>query len=418
MHGKMKIMFAYKHPLDILLFPIYIFFGFILLIFTNAKHHQIYANRVGHLCCEMEYYVARRKLNGISNEFHIFTYTGIVANKFVLKKFSESIFILPYSSLAAIVYNKILPKIQWFYALDIPGNILKTKSSVKLSDSEKNKAEKLASKIGVNLNKPIVLIFNRDSLYLERHFSREEASFSYHDYRDYPISDMYEATKALISLGYHVVRVGRYFKEKADFDLNEFTDYTDYEPNDLLEVYLFSICKFVVGTPSGLYQMATLQRKPVVFTNMAPVINLFYQKSTKNDIFIVQKYKNMLDNSILTSSEIKKLNAQSIFLSEHFVESNIELVKNTPDEIKNAAIEMHVRLEGNTIRKKCMIEKQEKFYTILVPDITKAIKGTFGFYFTDESHPVWLELNNNMEFGKAFPDVADSYLENNKWMHT
>jgi putative glycosyltransferase (TIGR04372 family) len=407
----------YLNRLEIALLPFHLLLAIYLRLFTNIEHHHIgQANRIGYYSYYFNIYFARRGPNQKWTRTQIFTLSKPIANELTMAKFAKGAWILYNSSLYLKIFAHILKPFDSFDIIDFGGELLTTEPWVKLTEAEQNDGYKRAIDAGIPVDKlPIVLIFNRDSGYLPTTYNFP-MNFEYHSYRDYPIDSMYEATKALIDLGYHVVRVGRNFTKKTDWDLKEFTDYTMLEPNDLLELYLFSLCKFSVGTASGLASFPMLFRKPQVWTNVVPVAGQPYTKTTNIDIIMPKTHVSRDDNCPINASKIAKLGAGVFGQSSEYDNAGIDVVNNSPDDIRDAAIEMHQRISENYTPSDETLKKQNKYFSYIAPNLADLIKAGAGKKVSVD-HWSWDLFEKNLSHKRAFPNVVEAFINRNPWMH-
>ena len=123
--------------------------------------------------------------------------------------------------------------------------------------------------------------------------------------------------------------------------------------SDFMDIYLGAKCSFCISTGSGFQDLPRLFRKPVALMEI-PLGSLYVHHEkflliTKHHILKKEKRK-------LSLSEIFSHGVAYAKNTEIFEQKGIELVDNTPDEIKDLAIEM---VENFECKKKSNPEDEE-----------------------------------------------------------
>jgi putative glycosyltransferase (TIGR04372 family) len=204
----------------------------------------------------------------------------------------------------------------------------------------------------------IVAFFNRDSAYLGTTGSKD---FSYHDYRDSTIANYVPAATRLVKLGYAAIRLGAITSEAIDPEPFNVVDYPRRGRTPFLDLYIAQNSRFFLGTTSGLWELANLFRKPSVLANCAPLLATA-QIFSHESIFIPKKYFDRNKKRFMSISEIVRTGASRFFRTDQFALAGIQLIENDVEEIAEAAIEMHARLERTWHPSKIDEEMQEAFW--------------------------------------------------------
>ena len=143
---------------------------------------------------------------------------------------------------------------------------------------------------------------------------------------------------------------------------DQFLDYanSNYQ-EDFLDIWLMANCFFTISGDTGLDEICKIFRKPIVHLNYAyfhePVLATHAQTSFK-----LLRYKN--SKKFINLREIINKNIIEFHRSEHFEDSNIELIENEPNEISEAVFEMENKLQNNWTYTKQDILLQRKFFNI------------------------------------------------------
>ena len=102
---------------------------------------------------------------------------------------------------------------------------------------------------------------------------------------------------------------------------------------------------FFIAANSGPCAVTTIFRKPNAFVNVAPFFGVM-NICRKEDMFIPKKYWSIKEKRLLNFSEILTNGVANLCKTEQYIKNGIELIENTPEEIRDLAIEMEQRLNG------------------------------------------------------------------------
>jgi putative glycosyltransferase (TIGR04372 family) len=194
--------------------------------------------------------------------------------------------------------------------------------------------------LGLPKNAWFVSLHVRDAGYKrESHPNSDE----YDSYRNADVDTYYEAISAIIKRGGYVIRVGDP-KMKPIRKMEGLIDYAKSEVrSNRLDVFLFSQCRFFIGTSSGPILTPFLFGTPVVGTNYAPITARLH---AGNSLVIHKLIKDVEKNRILTFEEVLSSDIGRGFTSHFYKSKGLLPIDNTPSEITGAAIEMLDYLEG------------------------------------------------------------------------
>lgn len=164
--------------------------------------------------------------------------------------------------------------------------------------------------------------------------------------------------RELLDRGYCMVRMGQYvdgaLPENAD---PRMVDYASKSRTEFGDIWLLGNCRFVVaGGGPGLYWPSSAFNRPTVLTDS---YNLYYTPFGPNDLILPQ---------LARSRSEKRLHSFSwIFANGEWaqdrslIEGDIEIVKNTSEEITEVVLEMDQRLNGTWVETDEDIELQNRF---------------------------------------------------------
>ena len=174
-----------------------------------------------------------------------------------------------------------------------------------------------------------------------------------------PIWDNYvEACNELILRGEHVVRMGKMVDGPLPDSANsQIIDYAKNHRTEFGDIWLLGNCKFVVAGGTGLYWVSSAFNKPSILTDS---YNLHLTSYGPQDLWIPQ---------LAWSRSEKKLKSFEWIFEQgdgwghnrSLIEGDIEIVKNTAEEITDVVLEMDKRLNGTWIETDEDIELQSRF---------------------------------------------------------
>ena len=109
-----------------------------------------------------------------------------------------------------------------------------------------------------------------------------------------------------------------YHPGQGEFVENKYIDYAKNYWDDFMDVFLASRCKFLLGTNSGLSDLAVAFDKPRAIVNVIPLGCIPYGR---NDIYINKKFYDDKSLQFKTVKSVLKNNQDSIFDQESFLEN-------------------------------------------------------------------------------------------------
>lgn len=246
-----------------------------------------------------------------------------VANMFLLKLLRRRFLIVPnwfYQIAQRLGLNIKFRSEQYF---DIYGLKEKSDLILKLSEEELKEGRDFLQKIGVEGK--YVVFSTRDR-------SFHSSTQSQNDQRNVDPKTYKPALEYLISKGFTVFRLGS--TEDVGISHPNFIDYINLYRSDFLDIFLCSTCEFYLGDSGGLVWVPRIFKRPVVLTNWIP-IGLVNTASSR-DLIIFKRLKR--DGKFLTLNEQLSDSFFEQLNPAHYAE--IEIIDNSPEEIKDAVIEM------------------------------------------------------------------------------
>jgi len=226
------------------------------------------------------------------------------------------------------------------FARDIYNLYDKFPAHLKFTDEEKEYGDRALEGLGVPVGAKFICLNVRDSAYLNSHIPED---WSEHDYRDSDIKNYVLASETLADLGYFVIRMGAKVHESLNSSNSKVIDYaTNGRRNDFMDIYLGARCLFCISTGSGWDSVADLFRRPIVYVNYSPIGYLCTFR--QNTISIIKHHFSVKLNRELSLSEIFQKEVGFSLSASDYKLKNITLIENSPEEIRDAAIEMLSRL--------------------------------------------------------------------------
>ena len=364
-----------KISINFILFEIWLFlisFPLIIIFRTIFSFYPIRiapcrSSVIGNSIAYLDLYLLNKK-NEKKKYFDVFYLTKKpVCNSQFLKFISRNI---KYTFFAKYLFraNNIIPggkKLKIDIIHSIPNSdpekiIYKSNPTLNFNKQEIDKGNSIFSKLKIKKNEKYVCLLVRDSAF--KKISNKNQDLSYHDYRNSDIDDYIETVKELNSRGYKVIRMGNFVEKKMNYINENFIEYAFWDgKSDFADIWLMANCYYCITTISGLDEVCVAYRKPLVQVNFLPLETIRpFAKGIS--IFKKLKFKN---GNFLSLKEINKLELAHQQKKSKFEERNVDIINNTPNEIKEAVIEMDERLKKNWKTKNAEIELQKKYWDIL-----------------------------------------------------
>ena len=328
---------------------------------------------IGNSVMNAEYYLCQKK-----QEFHrtfdffylqdTFSTLNKHWTKMLKKKFKPFPFLRYLDNANSLLYNSNDYKIG-FSGRDLKGLYYHSKKNFSFNEKENNHGKDFLRSICLNFeNQKFICLNIRDEAYkkkIQSHKYMDDSYWNYHNFRNSNIENYEETVLKLLNRGYWVIRMGKAVEKKMNIVHDQFLDYanSNYQ-EDFLDIWLMANCFFTISGDTGLDEICKIFRKPIVHLNYAyfhePVLATHAQTSFK-----LLRYKN--SKKFINLREIINKNIIEFHRSEHFEDSNIELIENEPNEISEAVFEMESKLQNNWTYTKQDILLQRNFLNLFKP---------------------------------------------------
>jgi putative glycosyltransferase (TIGR04372 family) len=339
----------------------------VLIRFGSLLSHVI-----GHFVFDAEYYLSEKELEG-QKAFDLFFFAGTTeankqwalmvrrhlrvhpivryldnANRFIPGSHKHIIPIYPYS--------------EGYLSRDTKDILFRTEPQIRFTEEENIRGRKFLKEVGIKENDYFVCLIARDSAYKSMVWS--ERDWTYHNYRDSDIDNYEQAATWVADSGYWVFRMGKAVHKPFLVNHPRIIDYASSKyRSDFLDIFLSANCRFFINGESGLVTTPAVFRVPILFVNLSAIEWVF--SWNPNIISVPKKYWFIQKKRYMTFTEIFKSGAGKLLHTEQYEKLQIELIENTPEEIADATLEMHERLNGTWETNEEDEELQKRFWEML-----------------------------------------------------
>lgn len=336
-----------------------------------VRFGSLYSHRIGHFALNTELYLCKRDSTAANRRYYdILCHTKPISNLQLKKMWDEYLSISKFSNLVPVIMklNRLLPgyrnyEIELNKTRDIEHLFSRVPAHLSFAQEEESHGRRELDRLGVKEQSPFICFHSRDSAYLDA--LMPSGNWSYHDYRDCSIHNYLLAAEELSRRGYHLIRMGAKAKEPLRSDNKRIIDYANKYRTDFLDIYLSSKCRFFLACGSGIDEIAHIFRRPVVYVNFIPIGRVY--SWNKDHITIPKKLWLKNEKRFLLFREILDSEIGGWLRSEQYAGAGIEVIENTPEEIKAVAIEMDERLKGSWEETNEDIELQKRFWSLFKP---------------------------------------------------
>lgn len=335
----------------------------ILLIKIGA----IRSERVGHLGLDLElcllYEKELNKRKGFPKKLNIFYTRNPISNGYLFNLWKEKILILPFPLIFPLdpMVNKLklLKAHNFFDLVNQFGHsdlalIDRHPPILKIPKDDYSNGMRVLENLGIPPRYPYVCLSVRDSEYLKNYIPQKD--WSYHDFRDSNINNYREMSEYLVSKGYAVLRMGKKMKGTLDSSDPLIIDYANSKfKSDFADVFLFSNCNLCISTSTGMDSLATIFRIPLGLVNIVGINSVALGNSVK-----LFQPKHFFDKTLkrnLTYKEICQRKLFSLSSGTKLHEDKIDLVENSPQELKLFAAEFLDLLNLDAKKQELHIQK-------------------------------------------------------------
>lgn len=377
----------------LLIFPfIYIALLCYSFLIRKIRFIFLYRERFGHLIDNTDYWLRRR--DTINEDFLYIGFCYKPCNNAVVNIFSRHFYIIKNQTLCKLLSPFGVFKNQFrqeIPSLPTEGIRFEVCTKVTLTEDEKRRGEDLIGALFGFQQRWYVLFHARDSLFDRTIQSRDVNYAAMLSYRNMNIEDMEEAMNFVSEVGGGVIRCGFPVEKAFSTGIKNYIDYsTSVYRTELNDIYLFSSARFLVCAANGAISGAALFDTPIVVVNQVP---LGHWICARNVIFIPKNLTDTHDNILPFSEQLRYFRKYDLSASMHGSEdlrrSGLRLVDNTPTQIREAVVEMFLRLEGRWVSPEGYDEKYNKLLSLY---------KVYGGYGAPKSRLAWSFIRDTPVF--------------------
>ena len=403
--------------LTISLIPGLLFLIIVLILrpFYLVRWGELESSRLGHFAGNTELYCCERD-HGINRPDKpyidlFYQYSNVVCNQQLAKMWKRELTIVPrifrpilvIATRSITVLNYISPiyknhliMISTNHDRDVLNLLDKTEQHIHFTYDEKIKGKDWLLNNNIPSNAKIILLMVRDNAYLK--YETSVYHCEKHKYRDCDINNFIAVAEELANMGFYVIRMGFHVNEALNSTHPLVIDYAkNGMRNDFMDIYLSSICKFIISTGHGAEAPAAwCFRKPRVIVNQCPTGIL--QTWSNKDLLLTKHHILQHENRELMLSEIFSEGVGYCMVTQCYIDKHIKLKENTPNEICDITMEMVSRLDGSWNPEPEDEFLQNRFWEIFTVEVKNdsgtpihgEIKALFGANYLRDN-PVWLQ---------------------------
>ena len=314
-----------------------------LFIKRRVYISRIVTEAIGHFAYETDLKYSKMKQAG-GSKLLIINY-GFFSNLALKKKWEETDQIYFAPKAFHISLNFLLNRVSAFQKLIPFENISHDDSyqfeesapQIQLTLDDQQYCENIISDIAPQLiGKPTILFCIRDSKFDELMNRDPQNELSY---RNSDPNNFLEVALHYRNLGFNVIRMGRTTSSEDYLGLRDFMfDYANSGiASDLMDLYLFSRCHFVVTTEFGIDELSTIFRKPVIVVNLLSLHSI--RVSRYRSIVLPKVLVDAKTRQPLSIEEIRSRKVSNLWSVSDYVEAGVNFEDNSPSTIVSFAKE-------------------------------------------------------------------------------
>ena len=381
---KIKLLFEriIKLPFYIFAIPVVLIIRLIrpwLLVRIGA----LISSRIGHFAANTELYLCERDAGiNVPNQRHIdvFFMDKPVCNQQLAVMWYRLLRIWPALILAPIArINRLVPGGKLHEIgnntqsdRDVHNLLDQFPPHLKFTTEEEARGEAGLRAMGIPIGVSFVCLTVRDSAYLAEQFVGND--YNYHNYRDSDVQSYVLAADALADRGFFVIRMGAKVHSAINSAHPKVIDYaTNGMRSDFMDIYLGAKCAFCITVGTGFDAVPVIFRRPVLQVNAVPLGYCYTWGS--NPLLLTKHHIDTSSGRELTMSEIFSRDVGFCLHTSDYESKGVDLIENTPEEIRDVAIEMVERLNGTWQEHPDDEALQQRFWEIFPTDAVDASKN-------------------------------------------
>ena len=276
---------------------------------------------------------------------------------------------------------------------------------LEFTNEEEIYGKEILKKFNLTDKDKFVCLSVRDKAYQLKKIPARYRDWSYHNFRNHNIENFLLAAEELTKRGYYIFRMGVVVEKPFDSKNPKIIDYANSKlRSDFMDVYLGAKCSFCITTSSGF------QAVPVVFGKYCAVVShefALLHLHNKKLLYLTNHYILKKEKRELSLSEIFSTGVAYALDTKIFDQKGIELIENSPEEIKDLVLEAAENVESKT---KTTIEDEE---------LQKTFKNLYVENYKFLNHMKYLKRYwKNLKFhGEFRACYSTKFLRENKnWL--
>lgn len=224
------------------------------------------------------------------------------------------------------------------HGYDIRELSVKAPLRVSLGRRDEIEAVRLAAELGVpKTGRFVVLHVREQSAAAAGHVRSKD------EVRNASLESFLPALDALVARGFAIVRIGdpgmTPLPRAGVIDLA-----TDPRRTQALELWCLKHCSFFIAADSGPYLLSWLLETPCLSVNITNVLGVFPLRET--DRYLIKRLRRTADGAILPFAEMLREDVLYGIRRRVFKDGDLDYVDNSPQELREAVLEMIDVLEG------------------------------------------------------------------------
>ena len=225
----------------------------------------------------------------------------------------------------------------------------KTKPHIRLNRSEEAEARRMAEeRMGIGRGDRFICFSARDHAYLSSIRPEYRQQMTQSGFRNSTIENYLPAAQALARRGYFVLRMGAIVERAIESPHPRVIDYASKHRDELLDLYLGFNCHMFLSDHSGTIMPALVNRRPVAYANLShfDVLHGWQGLVIPKRVRLPERGRFMSFPEMIESGAV---------YYEHWSRNRfapkepMEMVENTPEEIRELALEMDDRITGKWV---------------------------------------------------------------------
>lgn len=333
------------------------------------------SDRIGHFAANTEVYLCERDAGLYRRRsLDIFYHVKPVSNEQLRIMWDRILWVSRFASELSR-WNRLLPGGS-NHVIDVGTNLGRSEGArdihnvlarfpphLSFTAEEEGRGYEELDRLGIGPVATFVAFHARDSAYLRAHFPERPAEFfRYHDYRNTDVASYVPAMEEVVRRGHFAVRMGKVVARALDLENPGIIDYATSGRSDFMDIYLGARSHFFVSSGSGLDAIATVFRRPVAYVNFIPLEQV--HSWNPQDLAIFRKLWLTRERRFLSWREIVTSGVGRFQRLEQYEAAGIEIVNNTPEEIRALVIEMDDRVAGRWRQSAEDQDLQRRFWSL------------------------------------------------------